>query len=266
MKKIISIILAVGMLLIMVGCKASNSGAKVSSQAPAKKVELTIAAAASLTDVTTEIAKDYKKVAPNVTLTFTYGASGTLETQIEQGAPVDIFMSAAEKQMDTLQTKNLIDSDSRTDLLTNKVVLIVPTASTLGITSFADLATDKVKKVAIGDPSSVPAGQYAEDVFTSLKILDTVKAKANLGTDVRQVLTWVEGGDVDCGVVYATDAVTSDKVRVVCEAPQGSCEKIVYPVAILRNSVNTKDAQDFINYLKTKDTTAVFVKYGFTMA
>jgi molybdate transport system substrate-binding protein len=265
MKNIICFLLAVSVVAVMAGCSTAKTS-KSSSSAPAKSVELTIAAAASLTDVTAQIAKDYKAVAPNVKLTFSYGASGTLETQIEQGAPVDIFMSAAEKQMDGLSDKGLLAAGTRTDLLHNKAVLIVPKGSTLGITSFTDLGTSKVKKIAIGDPASVPAGQYAQDVFTSLKIWDTVKAKANLGTDVRQVLTWVEDGDVDCGVVYATDAATSTKITVICDAPAGSSEPIVYPVAVIKASKNVQAAQAFINYLKSSAAASRFTQAGFTMA
>ena len=202
MKKIFCIILAAcAYTLSLAGCKAGTSSSSSAASPAAPKTTVTVAAAASLTDVSKEIAAAYKKAQPNVALTFTYGASGTLQTQIEQGAPVDIFMSAAAKQMDALESKNLIDKSTRVNLLENKVVLITPKGSALGIKSFADLASAKVKKIAVGDPASVPAGQYAEQVFTSLKIADKVKSKLNLGTDVRQVLTWVESGNVDCGVV-----------------------------------------------------------------
>jgi molybdate transport system substrate-binding protein len=288
MKKTIFILLALCMAFLLAACGAPATGASpaapASSEAeatqpsesvaaipsesaePAASVELTIAAAASLTDVTAEISEEYAKVAPNVKLTFTYGASGALQTQIEQGAPADIFMSAATKQMDALDEQSLLLAGSKTNLLENKVVLIVPKDSDAGITSFEDVAGDKVEKIALGDPESVPAGQYAEQVFTSLNILDAVKEKANYGTDVRQVLTWVESGDVDCGVVYATDAATSDKVQVICEAPEGSAPKIIYPVAVIAATGHPDEAQSFIDYLKTPEVAALFEKYGFIMA
>lgn len=262
MKKIISIALAAGILLLS-GCSLNKSGQSSSSSAPAS---LTVAAAASLTDVTKEIATDYKKLQPNVTLTFTYGSSGALQTQIEQGAPVDVFMSAATKQMDALDKENLIDTSTRKNLLENKLVLITPKNSTLGIKSFSDVSGDKVKTVALGDPKSVPAGQYAQQVFTTLNTWDKVKAKANLGTDVRQVLSWVESGNADCGVVYATDAATSKNITVVCEAPAGSCDPVIYPVAALKSSKQAAAAGSFIKYLQTKRAAAIFEKYGFTMA
>ena len=266
MKKILCVLLAAGMLTVA-GCSPNTSSSSASSKSSsAQPVSITIAAAASLTDVTKDIATQYKKIAPNVTLTFTYGASGALQTQIEQGAPVDVFMSAAAKQMDALDKEGLIDSGTRINLLENKLVLITPKNSTLGIKSFNDLAAANVKKIAIGDPASVPAGQYANQVFTNLKIADQVKSKINMGTDVRQVLTWVESGNVDCGVVYATDAKTSDNVTVICEAPAGSCDKVVYPVAVVKSSKQATAAEDFIKYMQTSNAAALFTKYGFTMA
>ena len=289
MKKIVGMVLVLCMALVLVGCGSPNTApsgkpvaTEASSAAPDKTddptpteepLELTIAAAASLTDVTMEIVEAYKAEAPNTKLTITYGASGALQTQIEQGAPVDIFMSAAAKQMDALEEGGLLLDGSRTNLLENKVVLILPADSKLAlasindlsITSFEDLAKDRIT-VAIGDPASVPAGQYAEEVLTSLGIKDKVLAKANLGTDVRQVLTWVENGEVDAGIVYATDAATTDKVQVVCEAPADSVKRIIYPVAILKASAYTEAAQSFIDFLKTPDVAALFEKYGFIMA
>ena len=275
MKKFLCALLAASMVSLF-GCSSNPSASSSASSAPSApassaassakaEVNLTIAAAASLTDVSKDIAAQYKKVAPNVTLTFTYGSSGALQTQIEQGAPVDIFMSAAKKQMDALDQKKLIDTSTRKNLLENKVVLITPKDSTLGLKSFNDLATAKVKKIAVGDPKSVPAGQYANQVFTSLKISDKVKPKLNLGTDVRQVLTWVESGNVDCGVVYSTDAKTSTKVVVVCEAPAGSCDKVVYPVAVLKKSKQSAAAGDFIKFLQGPEAATLFQNYGFTV-
>jgi molybdate transport system substrate-binding protein len=279
MKKGFGIVLFLCMMLALVGCSGPASDApsespaatvapeeSVSPVASEEPVELTIAAAASLTDVTTEIAEAYKAAAPNVTLTFTYGSSGNLQTQIEQGAPIDIFMSAAQKQMNALEEQSLLLDGSRINLLENKVVLIVPVDSTFGLKNFDELASDEVKTIAMGDPASVPAGQYAEEVLTSLGIKESVEAKANFGTDVRQVLTWVEGGEVDAGIVYATDAATTDKVSVVCEAPADSVKQIIYPVAILKESKLSEQAQAFIEFLQTDACAALFEKYGFDMA
>jgi molybdate transport system substrate-binding protein len=167
--------------------------------------------------------------------------------------------------MNALEEKKLLLQDTRKDLLMNKIVLIVPKDSTLGLSSFDDVSTDKVKTIALGEPEGVPVGQYAEQIFTSLGTLDTVKAKVNYGSDVKQVLSWVETGEVDCGVVYATDAKSSDKVSIICEAPEGSHDQVVYPAAVLENSASQEEAKAFLEYLSSDKAKTVFEEYGFTM-
>lgn len=238
---------------------------ETSEEISKKPLELTILAAASLTDVTTKLAELYKEVEPNITLTFSYGASGALQTQIEEGAPADIFLSAATKQMDALNEEGLLLADTRKDLLLNKIVLIVPKDSVLSLTSFEEAGEDTVKTIALGESEGVPVGQYAEQVFTNLGIIDAVKAKANYGSDVKQVLTWVESGEVDCGVVYATDAKLSDNVSIVCEAPEGSHKDIIYPVAIIESSTLPDEAKSFLNFLITDEAAVVFEEFGFSM-
>ena len=227
-------------------------------------VELFVSAAASLTDVLAEIGEGYKAVAPNVTLTFNFGSSGTLQTQIEEGAPADLFFSAAQKQMTALKDKGLTVDDTIKSMLVNKVVLIVPANSDKGIASFEDVTTDKVKLVAVGE-ASVPVGQYTEEIYTTLGTWDAVKAKANFGTDVRNVLSWVESGDVDCGIVYATDAATTDLVKIVAEAPEGSHKPVVYPAAVLKNAAHPDEAKAFLDYLSGPEATAAFEAAGFAI-
>ena len=229
-----------------------------------KQTELIILAAASLTDVCNELKDKYESEHPDVTLTFSYGSSGALQTQIEEGAPCDIFFSASKKQMDALNEENLMDAESITELLENKIVLVVPAAAGSDIQSFDDLTDDKVKLIGLGEPESVPAGQYAEEVFTSLGTLDQIKSKANYGQDVRTVLTWVEEGAVDCGVVYATDAYTTDKVKIVAEAPEGSCKKVIYPVGMTAASSHPAEAEELIGFFRSDEVMKVFEGYGFT--
>lgn len=243
----------------------STASEAVSSQ-PKESTELFISAAASLTDVLKELSTAYSAKEPDVKLTFTFGASGALQTQIEEGAPSDIFLSAAQKQMDALDKKSLLLDGTRKDLLINKVTLITPKGSTKDIKLFDDVNTDKVKKIALGEPKSVPVGQYSEEIFTYLKCLDAVKKKAVYGSDVRQVLTWVESGDVDCGIVYATDAATSDKIQMTAEAPNGSHTPVVYPAAVLKSSKNTDAAKAFLAFLSSDEAKTLFVKYGFQMS
>ena len=228
-------------------------------------VTINVAAAASLTDALKEINTTYTQGKPNVTITPNFASSGTLQTQIENGAPVDVFISAAATQMDNLQKKELLLNDTRKNLLNNKLVLIVPADSTLGLTSFNDLVSDKVKKVAVGDPKSVPAGTYARQAFDQLGITSRIQPKEVLGGDVRQILTYVEGDNVDAGVVYATDALTSHKVKVVASAPAEINAKIIYPVAVIKASKIPEAAKEYLNFLFSTQAKTVFEKYGFTV-
>ena len=229
-----------------------------------KQEELTILAAASLTDVCDEIKERYEAEHEGVTLNFSYGSSGALQAQIEEGAPADVFFSAATKQMDELNEEGLMDSDSIVNLLENKIVLVVPADSDIDLASFEDVVTDKVSMIGLGEPGSVPAGQYAEEVFTSLGVLNHVKAKANYGSDVRTVLSWVETGAVDCGIVYATDAYSTDGVKIVAEAPEGSCRQVIYPVGVVKESEHAETAAEFTAYLQESETLVLFESYGFS--
>lgn len=225
--------------------------------------EVLVLAAASLTDVLTELATTYKK-ATGVTVTFSFASSGALQIQIESGSPADIFFSAAQKQMNSLEEKSLIDSDTRKNLLENKVVLITPANSTLNIKSFNDMVNPDVKKIGLGEPKSVPVGQYSEEILSNLSILDTVKAKAVYGSDVRNVLSWAETGEIDCGIVYETDAKIANNINIITQAPEGSHRKVIYPIAIVSSSKNKEEAKKFIDYISTENSIKVFEKYGFS--
>ena len=185
-----------------------------------------------------------------------------MQQQIENGAPADVFISAGKKQMDVLQEKGLILSDTRRNLLTNRLVLIVPINSS-EVSNFRQLTNAKVKRIAVGEPRSVPAGQYAEQVFINLGILQQIKPKFVLGNNVRQVLAAVESGNVDAGVVYATDARTSQQVKQVATAAENLHSPIVYPVAVLKNSKNISAAKEYIQFLFSNQARTLFQKYGF---
>ena len=263
-KKVYRSLLALGLgfILLMTGVNPTLAET-TEEKAP---VELLVSAAASLTDVMPAVAEAYALVAPYVTLTFTYGSSGALRTQIEEGAPVDVFLSANMKHMNALVDEALVLPGTDRPLLENKVVLIVPGGSDPVLMTFEEVATDAVSLVGIGEPTSVPAGQYAQQVFESLGIWDAVSAKPNFATDVRQVLMWVEEGAVDCGVVYATDAMTSDKITVVAEAPEGSCDKIIYPAAVIAGTEQEEEALLFLEFLRTPEAMAAFEAFGFSAA
>jgi molybdate transport system substrate-binding protein len=257
----ILILFAVSMVFLAGGGVLFCSG-----PAQSEKGDLTVSAAISLKDALDDAKLTYTKDHPKVTVAVNYGASGTLQLQIEQGAPVDIFFSAAPKQMDALEMKGLLLAGTRKDVLLNEVVLIVPKDSKLGLASFKDLTRADVKRVALGEPVSVPAGQYAKETLTSLGIYDAVNAKAVLGKDVRQVLTYVETGDADAGIVYATDAISSAKVAVVATAPPKSHSLVIYPAAVIKDTRNPAAAKAFLDFLAGPRGTAVFEKYGFKAA
>jgi molybdate transport system substrate-binding protein len=228
--------------------------------------ELTLSAAVSLADAMEEIKGLYEKKSSN-TLLVNYGSSGALLQQIEQGAPVDVFISAAQQQMDTLQDTGLILVESRVDLLENDVVLIIPAMNeNKDIQDFQSLQKDSVRHLAIGEPESVPAGRYAKEVLTSLKLWDTLEEKLILGKDVRQVLTYVETGNVDAAIVYMTDAQASDKIKVVAAAPTGSHTPVTYPAAIVKSTGRQRAAEDFMIFLQGEEAASLFEKYGFTFA
>jgi len=226
-------------------------------------VTLMVAAAASLENAYVgDLIPAFKAKYDWITVEGTYDSSGKLQTQIEEGLEADIFMSAAVKQMNALKDEALIDADSVVELLENKIVLIEPASAPSGITGFEDVL--KADVIAIGDPESVPAGQYAQEVFTSLGIWDDVLAKASLGTNVTEVLNWGGEGSANVSVVYATDAMSTDIVVVIAEAPEGSlAKKVIYPVGIVSASANKEAAQLFIDFLKSPEGIAIFEKYGF---
>jgi molybdate transport system substrate-binding protein len=230
-----------------------------------QKVELNVSAAASMTDVIKPINDLYMSKNADVVITTNLGSSGNLQTQIENGAPTDIFISAASKQMNALQDKQLIIDSTRKDILNNKVVLIVPPDSTLNITSFEELTGDDVTKIAMGDPAFVPAGQYGQKVLDQLGLADALKDKLVLGSDVRQVLTYVESSNVDAGIVYLTDALTSPSVKVVADAPDNINASIVYPVAVIKSSKNVAAAEEYIDFLSTSQAKEIFEKFGFSV-
>ncbi|MEQ9551612.1 MAG: molybdate ABC transporter substrate-binding protein [Coleofasciculus sp. G3-WIS-01] len=253
----------VATFLIVVGC-SQMTPPNPSATSP-ESVELTVSAAASLQDAMKAIAPLYTQEQANVTITYNFGSSGSLQQQIEQGAPVDVFLSAAPKQMNALQEKDLLLTDTRKDLLKNSIVLVTPKDKT-DISDFKELSTDKVNKVAIGDPETVPGGQYGKQVLTSLNLYAPLQTKLVFAKDVRQVLSYVETGNVEAGLVYATDAKVSDNVKVIATAPDVSHAPIIYPVAVLKESKNPDSAKAFVQFLSTEPAKTVFKDYGFSLA
>ncbi len=222
-----------------------------------------VGAAISLKEALTEISTAYTS-ATGETVEFTYGSSGQVMSQIKAGAEIDVFISAATKQVDDLENENLVVAESRRTVVSNTLVLIVPPDAKDAPTSFESLAGAMVNKVAAGEPKSVPAGQYAQQVFKAMGLTDSLKDKLVYGTNVRQVLAYVERGEVSAGVVYATDArQAGEKVRVVATASEGTHEPIVYPGVIVAASKKQTAASQFLDYLSTDPAKAVFKAKGF---
>lgn len=262
MKKRISLILCMCLLVFsFAGCSKSQTSKDINKD-QVKEITITVAAAASLKNCMDEkLIPMFQEKYPNIKVQGTYEASGKLQTQIQEGAEIDVFMSAAMKQMKALDEEGLIAENSIVELLENKIVLIVPKGNNKDIKNFEDVL--KSDKIAIGDPASVPVGQYSKEAFENLKIWDKVSEKASLGTNVTEVLTWVSEGSADVGVVYSTDTASNDKVEVVSEAPKGSVSKVIYPVGIVKSTKNEESAECFIEFLKSDEAIKVFESYGF---
>jgi molybdate transport system substrate-binding protein len=251
-------------LLVLASARIFAGGAREETSSAPREVKLLVAAAASLRySYEDELIPLFQKKYPSITVEGTYDSSGKLQTQIESGLEADVFMSASPKQMNALVEKNLVAKESVKALLENKIVLIKPAGSATEISGFESVTGAKI--IALGDPASVPAGQYAQEVFTSLGIWKEVSAKASLGTNVTEVLAWVGEAGAEVGVVYATDAATTPKVEVIAEAPEGSLrQKVVYPVGIVAATKHAKEARLFVDFLSSPEALAVFKKYGFS--
>ena len=262
LKKLVILVAFLFIQVQAVGCAQQSDTVPYVSASEA--VELIIGAAASLTDVTQDLATIYEADNYHVTLSFTYASSGTLQSQIEEGAPMDIFMSAALTQMNNLQEQGLIYGESR-NLLRNSIALIVPADSQLSLLGFEDVTDSAIRQIGLGDPESVPGGTFAQEVFVALGIANEVYEKAVLAPDIRTVLTWVESGEVDAGVVFMTDAITSDQVNVIEVADSTLHSPSINPVGIVEGSQNTIEAQLFINFLFSDEASTIFEQHGFTM-
>jgi molybdate transport system substrate-binding protein len=263
MKKMLAVFLTLALTLAVTPVLAQTA-----------QTELTVFGAASMTEALTQIGVTYEAAHPDIKLTFNFDSSGTLQTQIEEGAEADIFVSAGQKQMNALDAaasaednpngQDFVLTDTRFDLLTNTIVLIVPEGSKKGIASFEDVATDKVSLIALGN-SDVPVGQYAQDVFESLGIWEKMndEGKITFASNVKEVLTQVESAAVDCGVVYISDAATGTGVTVVAAAPEGSHKPVNYPAAVLKGTKHEAEAKAFLEYLKGEECAKVFTDIGF---
>jgi len=259
-KLLVLITTALATLLLAIGLPILTSSPVVAQS----NTSLLVSAAASLKEALEEIKPLYQQSKSNVNISYNFGSSGALQQQIEQGAPADIFISAAKKQVDALEQKGLLVTGTRNIIAKNRLVLVVP-KNVGGITSFYSLKDAKVKKIAIGEPRSVPAGQYAQQVLEKLKIWTEVKSKLVFANNVRQVLASVESGNADAGLVYITDAKISNQIKVVVTADEKYHSPIIYPLAVVKRSKNINAAKEFSQFLSSNQAKAVFKKYGFIL-
>ena len=245
----------------------TEAESKAEAKADLGEQSILVAAAASLKNAyEDELIPMFEEQYPGVTVEGTYDSSGKLQTQIEEGLEADVFMSAATKQMKALDEEGMIASDTIVNLLENKIVLIVPAGSDSKIDSFEKIGD--AASIALGDPESVPAGQYAKEALTNLIVWDSIQDKVSFGTNVTEVLNQVAAASADAGIVYATDATSkADQVTVVAEAPEGSLEKkVIYPVAVVKATTHEDAAKAFVDFLQTPEAIAVFESYGFVAA
>lgn len=290
LKKLSALVLAAAMAFTAVGCGASSSSSAPSSTEagsasasaaeaePAEEIELVVFAAASMTETLEELKSVYETEHPGVTIVYNFDSSGTLKTQIEEGAECDVFISAGQKQMDQLDITadasvntdglDFVDSESRIDLLENKVTLCVPDGNPKGIESFdqlADLLRSGDVFMAMGN-SDVPVGQYTQKILAYYELDEAALANAGLityGTNVKEVTTQVSEASVDCGVIYGTDAFSAG-LTVVDGATAEMCGQIIYPAAVMKNSAHAEAAQAFLDFLTTATASQVFEGVGFT--
>lgn len=231
---------------------------------PATAEELTISAAISLKNAFEDIGRQFEKSHPGVKVLFNFGASGDLARQIEAGAPVDVFASAALKDMDDLDRQGLIRPGSKTNFAGNTLVLVFPNGSPIPGKSFQDLKDGRIQKIAIGNPKTVPAGRYAQEVLTRLQLWEILKNKLILAENVRQVLDYVARGEVDAGLVYSTDArIRVNEVKTISTASEESHQPILYPIGIIRGTKKETLAAEFVALVLSRNGKDILQRYGF---
>ncbi|MEA5466294.1 molybdate ABC transporter substrate-binding protein [Leptothoe sp. PORK10 BA2] len=258
----------VGGVLCLGSCKAPGTmpPSPMDSRSEAT-IPITLSAAASLQDVLIPLEAAYQDLEPAVEITYNFGSSGSLAQQIIQGAPVDVFLSASPEWLDTLETQGHLLQNSRQALVNNSMVLVVPhdpqgqTVNGQTVTGFQDLS--RAHRIAMGEPESVPAGAYAQEVLMTLNLYEGLKPKLVFGKSVRHVLAYVETGNVDAGLVYGTDALISQRVEVVATAPDHSHSAITYGAAVVNGRAQTAAAQDLVRFLGSAAALDIFEQHGF---
>ena len=245
--------------------RQTNQDRQNSGTVNSQPATLIVSAAASMQDALQEINRLYLKKYPEAKIIFNFGSSGSLQRQIEQGAPVDIFISAASQQMNELAAKDLVLTTTRRNLVENKMVLIVP-PDNQAVTNFKDLTKESIEQIALGEPNSVPAGKYAHEILTNLNLANKVNLKTVYGKDVRQVLNYVATGNTDAGIVYSTDAKSTKGVKVVAIASPKNHSTVEYPIAVVKDSQYPQAAKQMLEFFFAPQAQVIFQKYGFVPA
>jgi molybdate transport system substrate-binding protein len=254
------------MMMLAGGPLFGGAGKDAAGPEAGRPVTIMVAAAASLRlSFENGLIPQFQAKYPWITVEGSYASSGQLQTQIEQGLQADVFMSAAVTQMDNLVKSGHIDAASVKALLENKIVLIKPAGGATGVTEFGNVTRAAV--IALGDPASVPAGQYAREAFTSLGIWDAVSERASFGSNVTEVAAWVAQASAEVGVVYATDAAATGDVEIIAECPGGLlANPVIYPLGILSATAHPEEARLFFDFLASPEGIEVFRANGFSPA
>lgn len=251
-------------LLGLLSCGASCQPPPPTDSSAVRPITLTVSAAASLQDALEAIAPQFHRTHPEIAVAYNFGSSGALQRQIEQGAPADVFFSAATGQMDALAAKGSIVLETRQEMVANRLVLIAPENSTLPVTDLNQLKDAPISRLAVGEFRSVPAGQYAKQALTSLDALPSLHSKLVFGNTVRSVLAAVESGNADLGIVYASDTIRSPRVKVLATIPADTHAPIRYPIAVTTSSPHSAAARQFIAFLQENRAQQTFAHFGFT--
>ncbi|ABO35751.1 molybdenum ABC transporter, periplasmic molybdate-binding protein [Methanococcus maripaludis C5] len=253
-----------GLIIVLVLSAMALFAGCVSDSSSDETVTITVSATSSLTDAMTDIAAAFEEDHPNINVELNFAASGSLRQQIEGGAPVDVFASASKKHVDILEDENLTSAGSVMNFASNNLVLIVPAGNSLNITSVEDLTNDDVTKVSIENPKTAPVGKYAKESLENSGLWDELEEKMVYGENVRQVLTYLETGDVDAGFVYMTDAkiAKENSIEIITTVP--TVTEIIYPLCIIDSSEYKEEAQVFVEYLTSETGKQILTYYGFT--
>ncbi len=261
----IAIVIIIALAAIFMGSDDEGKQAQQQSQQASEPAQITVSAAASLTEAFTDMEKEFETENPDIDVVYNFGASGTLRTQIEGGAPIDVFASAAQDQMDMLASKGFIYNDTREDFVENSLVMIVPKGNALELTGMQDLTKTEVEKISIGNPETVPAGKYAKEALTNAGLWDSVSGKMLMAENVKQALVYVERGEAEAGFVFSTDASSAENgsIEVITSVPVTT--PITYPIAVLSSTQHQEDSQLFIDFVTGEKGKSILEQYGFSI-